>query len=119
MDTKLRETKFFFEKLASESKKAVTDESEAFPFYFNAFLEAGYGLRDLLARNSFKPSSRPEDERSILDFMREQRRIVVHRGRSAGRNQLGVHPASCRFGARPQPSCLWLSLFCDSASSPS
>jgi hypothetical protein len=83
VDTKLRETKFFFEKLVSESQKAVTDEPEAFLFYFNAFLEAGYGLRDLLAQNGFKPSNRPEDERSLLNFMFEQRRLVVHRGGSA------------------------------------
>jgi hypothetical protein len=83
MDAKLRETKFFFEKLVNESKKAVTNEPEAFLFYFSAFLEAGYGLRDLLARNGFKPSSRPEDERSLLNFMLEQRRLVVHRGGSA------------------------------------
>jgi hypothetical protein len=44
-DTKLRETKFFFQSLVRESDKESPSEPEAFLFYLNAFVTL-YGLRD-------------------------------------------------------------------------
>jgi hypothetical protein len=48
VDTKLRETKFFFQKLVRESEKRVITEPEAFFFYLSAFLAAAEALRNLL-----------------------------------------------------------------------
>jgi hypothetical protein len=71
-DTKLRETKFFFQNLIRESDKESPSEPEAFLFYLNAFLTAGgcfleedYGYERRKAGGVFK-------------FMNEQRRVVVH-----------------------------------------
>jgi hypothetical protein len=44
-DTKLRETKFFFQNLVRESDKESPSEPEAFLFYLNAFLTAGESVR--------------------------------------------------------------------------
>jgi hypothetical protein len=47
-DTKLRETKFFFQNLIRESGKESPNEPEAFLFYLNAFLTAGESVRCFL-----------------------------------------------------------------------
>jgi hypothetical protein len=47
-DIKLRETKFFFQKLIRESGKESPSEPEAFLFYLNAFLTAGESVRCFL-----------------------------------------------------------------------
>lgn len=47
-DTKLRETKFFFQSLVRESDKESPSEPEAFLFYLNAFLTAGESVRCFL-----------------------------------------------------------------------
>ena len=45
-DTKLRETKFFFQSLVRESDKESPSEPEAFLFYLNAFVTAGEARRN-------------------------------------------------------------------------
>ena len=47
-DTKLRETKFFFQNLVREGDKESPSEPEAFLFYLNAFLTAGESVRCFL-----------------------------------------------------------------------
>jgi len=47
-DTKLRETKFFFQNLVRESDMESPSEPEAFLCYLNAFLSAGEIVRCFL-----------------------------------------------------------------------
>jgi hypothetical protein len=78
VDMKLREAKFFFHKLASESEKVVTSEPEAYFHYLCAFLGAAEALRNLLKPLGFDWSSRPKEELAILNFMHAQRVLVAH-----------------------------------------
>jgi hypothetical protein len=79
VDTKLRETKYFFQRLVCESEKAVTNEPEAFLYYLNAFLVAGESVRYLLEGKGYDWRKwGTEEERRFLTFMNEQRGLVVH-----------------------------------------
>ena len=74
--TKLRETKFFFQRLIHESDKDAPSEPEAFLFYLNAFLTAGESVRCFLEED-YGYERRKAGR--VFEFMNEQRRIVVHR----------------------------------------
>jgi hypothetical protein len=56
-----------------ESEKRVITEPEAFFFYLSAFLAAAEALRNLLKPFGFDWDSRPEPERSVLNFMHKKR----------------------------------------------
>ena len=75
---KLREVELFYRHVA-ESAAKLTTETEAILFYLGAFLTAAYTLRGLLARRGFDWGSWPDEkDRDLLNFMQEERRLVVH-----------------------------------------
>lgn len=91
-DTKLRETKFFFQNLVRESDKESPSEPEAFLFYLNAFLTAGESVRCFLEEDYGYERKKAG---GVFKFMNEQRRVVVHREGSPDVELVWVHvPAS-------------------------
>jgi hypothetical protein len=87
-DTKLRETKFFFQNLIRESGKESPGEPEAFLFYLNAFLTAGESVRCFLEEDYGYERQRAG---GVFKFMNEQRRVVVHRKGSPDVELVWVH----------------------------
>ena len=87
-DTKLRETKFFFQNLVRESDKESPSEPEAFLFYLNAFLTAGESVRCFLEEDYGYERQRAG---GVFKFMNEQRRVVVHRKGSPDVELVWVH----------------------------
>lgn len=79
---KLREARFFLNKLESEHKRAVRNEPEAFGFYMSAFLSAARSVTFALQKEEKQKydqwfpgwlAARGEDERELLALMTEQR----------------------------------------------
>jgi hypothetical protein len=87
-DTKLRETKFFFQNLVRESDKESLSEPEAFLFYLNAFLTAGESVRCFLEEDY---GYERQKAGGVFKFMNEQRRVVVHREGSPDVELAWVH----------------------------
>jgi hypothetical protein len=88
-DTKLRETKFFFQNLVRESDKESPSEPEAFLFYLNAFLTAGESVRCFLEEDYGYERKKAG---GVFKFMNEQRRVVVHR---KGKSRCGISLGTC------------------------
>lgn len=90
VEKKLREAGFFLEKMSEHERMAVADK-EPFDFYLSAFLNAGMTVRTSFYvkqdrtrnaaitswRKQWETSLNPE-EKTIYDFMREDRVAEVH-----------------------------------------
>jgi hypothetical protein len=72
--TKLRETKFFFQRLIHESDKDAPSEPEAFLFYLNAFLTSGESVRCFLEEDY---GYERRNAGRVFKFMNEQRNTYV------------------------------------------
>ncbi len=86
---KLREARFFLRLLNQESQVPVRNEPEAFEFYLNAFLSAARSVTFALQHEEkdkyeawFQTwlSNRSEEDRQVLNFLRNQRNYAEKRG---------------------------------------
>ena len=86
---KLREARFFVRLLNRESREAVRNELEAFEFYLNAFLSAARSVTFALQyeeKNKYDAwfqtwfNNRIEEDRQLLNFLRDQRNYAEKRG---------------------------------------
>ena len=94
VDKKLREARFFLEKMAERAAMAFGDH-ERFDFYLSAFLSAGrsvdYRLRHTsptyLAFRAAWDKSLSADEAELIKFMVDDRNVEVHEAGSTRREE--------------------------------
>ena len=86
---KLHEAKFFLRLLNQASQEVVRNEPEAFEFYLSAFLSAARSVTFALQYeekdkyDAWFPiwfGNRSEDDRQLLNFLKEQRNFIEKRG---------------------------------------
>lgn len=91
---KLREAKFFLGELSNRDGDTRLDKKEEFGYFVSAFLSAANSVQNLLNIENFgalKPqrkawlASLDDDVQAIVNFMFNERRRAVHRGRDAAR----------------------------------
>jgi hypothetical protein len=106
--SKLRETKFFFQKLVCESEKDSPSEPVAFLYYLNAFLTAGESVRYFLEEDYGYERKKAV---GILEFMNEQRRIVVHAKGQADVALIWMHLPIGNLGDQPRHPAFGIHFF--------
>ena len=117
VEKKLREARFFLEKMSEHERMAVADK-EPFDFYLSAFLNAGmtvrtsFHVRQNRTRNAaitswrrqWKTSLNPK-EGAFYDFMREDRVAEVH-GSGSSRS-VKTEDRELAFGTHKLASGTW------------
>lgn len=88
-ERKLREARFFLDRLIAESKRAVRNEPEALGFYLSAFLSAARSVTFALQHeekdryDAWFPSwfaQRGVEDQELLNFLKTQRNYAEKRG---------------------------------------